>query len=607
MILILDNAESLLDPQGADAREIYAVAEELSRFKTICLCITSRLSTVPQHCKRPMIPTLSLESACDIFFSIYDNGNRSDIIDNLLKRLDFHPLSITLLATIASHNMWDYNRLAQEWNTHRTQMLRTNYNESLAATIELSLASPTFHELGPDARELLGIVAFFPQGVNESGLDWLFPTTSNRRNIFDKFSILSLTYRSNGFITMLAPLRDYFYPKDPALSPLLCATRDRYFRRLSVDVYPDKPGYEEARWIALEDANVEHLLDAFTSIDSNSADIWVTCCNFMEHLYWHKPRLVILGPKIEGLPDDHPSKPQCLLGLSLLFYSVGNHTGEKQLLTHSVKIWKERGNDAQVARALVFLAEVNGFLGLRKGGIEQAREALEIYERLNDATGQAHSLQFLASLLQRDKQLDAAEEAVSRAIDLLPAEGGQFRACQCHRFLGKIHSSKGKTEGAIDHFETALRIASSFNWHREQLWIYCSLAELFFSEKRFYDADIHVKRAKSHAIDVPYGLGHAMRMQARIWYKQCRLEEAESEALCAADVFENIGAAKDVERCRTLAREIRAKMERPIASGESDSNGALLNTAPLPTIINSSSLARGTRHHPTRPSRHVLP
>ena len=109
MILILDNAESILDPQGAGAREIYSVVEELSRFKSMCLCLTSRISTVPRHCKRPVIPTLSMDSACDIFYDIHDNGGRSGIISDLLRGLDFHALSITLLATVASDNLWDYD------------------------------------------------------------------------------------------------------------------------------------------------------------------------------------------------------------------------------------------------------------------------------------------------------------------------------------------------------------------------------------------------------------------------------------------------------------------------------------------------------------------
>jgi hypothetical protein len=151
MILFLDNAESILDPAGTDAQAIYTVVEELTRFENICLGITSRISTVPPHCKRPIIPTLSLESACDIFYSIHDNGGRSDVIRDLVSQLDFHALSITLLATVASQNMWDYGQVAKEWETQRAQVLRTDHNESLATTIELSLASQTFRKLTPSS------------------------------------------------------------------------------------------------------------------------------------------------------------------------------------------------------------------------------------------------------------------------------------------------------------------------------------------------------------------------------------------------------------------------------------------------------------------------
>ena len=107
------------------------------------------------------------------------------------------------------------------------------------------------------------------------------------------------------------------------------------------------PGFGEARWITSEDVNVEHLLDVFTSIDAKSEGVWDACAKFINHLYWHKPRLVILGPKIRALPDDHPFKLRCLQELSRLFDSVGNQVERKRLLTHALGLWRARGNDGR--------------------------------------------------------------------------------------------------------------------------------------------------------------------------------------------------------------------------------------------------------------------
>jgi len=352
MFIVLDNAESILGLQGTIAEEINAVVEELSQYNNICLCITSHISILPPGCDLLDIPTLSVEAAHNTFYCIYKHGDPPNLVHNILEQLDFHPLSITILATVAQNNRWNTNRLTKEWEKQRTAMLHLQHNKSLAATIELSLASPIFQGLGSNAHPLLEVVAFFPQGINEDNLDWLFPTIPNRADILDKFCILSLTYQSNGFVTMLAPLRDYLCPKNPLLAPLLNTTKEHYFERLSVEVSPDKPGFEEAQWIISEDVNVEHLLNVFTTIDTSSSNIWGTCTYFMRHLYWYKRQPVSLGPKIEGLPDDHPSKPTCLFHLARLFNSVGNYTKSRQLLIHTLELWRKQGNKYEVAETL---------------------------------------------------------------------------------------------------------------------------------------------------------------------------------------------------------------------------------------------------------------
>ena len=557
MIIFLDNAESILDPQGANAEDIYGVVEELSQFSNICLCITSRISTIPTSCETLDVPTLSIEAARNTFYAIYKNSEgQSSRVNTILEQLDFHPLSITLLATVAHHSKWDAERLTSEWGKRRTDVLHTRHNKSLATTIELSLGSPMFRELGPDARELLGVIAFLPRGVNEKNIDWLFPTLSDGTGIFDDLCILSLTYRSSGFVTMLAPLRDYLRPKDPTSSPLLLATRDRYFDQLSVKVDPDKPGFNEARWIMSEDVNVEYLLDVFTSIDVSSAGVWAACAHFIEHLYWHKPKLVVLGPKIEALPDDHQSKPQCLPELARLFNSVGNYAEDKRLLLHTLRLWRERGDDRQVAQTLTSLSNVNKTLGFRKEGIQQAKEALGIYERLNHVSGQTRSRRELAWLLYGDKQLDAAEQVASQVINPLSATGDQFEVCSCYRLLGNICWSKGNTEEAINHFEMAIGLATTSNSHSQLFSNHYDLAELFFDKDKFDNAHTHIERAKSYAINDPYRLGRAMKQHARFWYRQGKLEEARLEAFRAADVYKKLGATQRVESCRAILQDI---------------------------------------------------
>ena len=77
MLIVLDCAEAVLGPQGMNGREVYGIMDGLCRFKTICLCITSRIMIFPLNCTCLKVPTLSMEAACGIFYNIYDCGGRS--------------------------------------------------------------------------------------------------------------------------------------------------------------------------------------------------------------------------------------------------------------------------------------------------------------------------------------------------------------------------------------------------------------------------------------------------------------------------------------------------------------------------------------------------
>jgi tetratricopeptide (TPR) repeat protein len=273
--------------------------------------------------------------------------------------------------------------------------------------------------------------------------------------------------------------------------------------------------------------------------------------------------------------DGHRSKSKFLLELSRLYQVIGDFVGEKRLLTHCLKLEREQGSDIEVARMLTFLSGVNGELGLYAEGVEQAREAAGILERVGSTVVRADSWDHLSRLLQQDGQLDAAEEAAYRAINLLPEEGQESRLCQSHRVLGEIFRSKGEREKAIEHFEIALEIASAFKLHNQLFWINYFLAGLFAREDKFDDANVYIERAKTHAASNKHHLGVVMEGQAVIWYVQGKLGDAASEALAALKTYKKLGPWNNERSSEGLVRKTERKR-----------TGKLLEIVPLPMFFN---------------------
>ena len=144
-------------------------------------------------------------------------------------------------------------------------------------------------------------------------------------------------------------------------------------------------------------------------------------------------------------------------------------------------------------------------------------ETLEIFDQLGEVKGQTQCLNQLVWLFWCRTEIDAAEEATLRAVDLLLAEKGQeFLVCGLHQILGRVYQYKGEKNKAIHHFETALSLASTYNGHDEPFWIHCYLAEVFRREGEFDDANTHTEQANSYAIDYAYKRGRAMQMQTKV-------------------------------------------------------------------------------------------
>ena len=131
-------------------------------------------------------------------------------MDDLIAGLDFHPLSIDLLARSVRENGWDATMLMQAWEDDQTSALRTKHQQSFKDALELSLCSPTIQNLGTRAQGVLNRIAAFPPGIEEGGLASIFPCITEVEVVVDVLCRFSLIYRQGGFIKMLSPFRPYF-------------------------------------------------------------------------------------------------------------------------------------------------------------------------------------------------------------------------------------------------------------------------------------------------------------------------------------------------------------------------------------------------------------
>ena len=219
-ILVLDGVDLILDPLASEAAEIATAIGELSQCQDVLLLATSRMDIKIPGFRRIEVPTLSVDGARDILHNCCSLGG-SDAIDELLAELDFHPLSIDLLASVARENDWDEATLLEAWKDDKTNILKVSGRQSLEDNINSILDTPTIQGLGNSALETLEAISAFPGGVRENRLEIMFPGVIGVGEAADALCKFSLVYRQDGFVKMLSPFRFYFMESIHITEPTL--------------------------------------------------------------------------------------------------------------------------------------------------------------------------------------------------------------------------------------------------------------------------------------------------------------------------------------------------------------------------------------------------
>lgn len=113
LLLLLDGADFILDPQAPEFEDIYATIEVFGSYEHVCMVTTSRMHPDIRGFHRIEIPTLSEDDARDIFYSLSDLHS-SSVVDAFITRLDFHPLSLEHFASYVREN----RSSGMSWSLH---------------------------------------------------------------------------------------------------------------------------------------------------------------------------------------------------------------------------------------------------------------------------------------------------------------------------------------------------------------------------------------------------------------------------------------------------------------------------------------------------------
>ncbi|KAG0697455.1 hypothetical protein DFH29DRAFT_149418 [Suillus ampliporus] len=364
-LVVLDNAETFEEASGSSAlSEIPTAIAEIADVPGVILILTSRSRRNAPNVRwiTKDIPPLDLSSAQAVFFQIYRQASRStaeEEIAALLESLDFHPLSINLLANAAQQNSWSPPMLLKRWNDWHSKVLDHGKGklQSLSYTMGLSLSSPTIQNLGEDGRRALTTIAFLPQGLNSALASNLLPSVPQVDAICDVLCMQSLVYRQGDFIKMLAPIRHFVRDSSPSPdSTCLQDIRAFYYctvRRCSEarDNYADI--------IISDHLNIEHVL-AF-DLAHVPAETYDACGQFLRCLELHLPRPTTLAPAIFNIienPSTWMPKSNCLQQLGWLYSTLSQLAEEMKAFKVAGALYLTAGDHENVARCVIQCADI---------------------------------------------------------------------------------------------------------------------------------------------------------------------------------------------------------------------------------------------------------
>jgi tetratricopeptide (TPR) repeat protein len=561
-IVALDNFETIWEP--LESREMVEKAlHHLASVPRLTILLTSRDDGTPAAGRvtwqKYAIEPLSHDAAKMLWISI--NGKADDALDDLLRAIDGHPLSVVRLAAYALGDAMmpssNSSQMLENWNNGKTPYFcggndRMNCAD---ASLRISLQS-LLMKSNPEALTLLHIIAFLPGGIRHENLKVVAPLIDDPYNAARVLRQVSLAYYRSDVLQVHETTRSHMIHNErPTLDPSHKEKVQAYYFQMieragrasaSASDYGTDDSETARHALFREERNVQAvLLDALKhNLDVVTVSISI---NYSDYLISYGMPSLAVAIKTADVVRDHESpelnlvSPLCWLQLGTLYYRLGDYPNAINASREAERGYNKSNQLDGVAQSLFRLAEIHRICGENANATHLFTQAYQVFKNTGNTRGMSSSLRGLSIIHFENYSYSEAIQAMTDAQNAcLP----QDRTChmECKRELGRVHRERNTTEA----IKQSMEARDYYLHHGPPVHATFSLYQLsipLYIQQDYAQADVGLKEAYEEAKQQRnhaqmafcfYHLGH-------LNYRQNFLREALEFYRHSKDMFEQMG------------------------------------------------------------------
>jgi len=435
ILVVVDNAEIFAEC-GPDAfRDISKMLDSIGTLSRIVF--TTRVSdTVPSNLvwSRIQVDTLERNAAFATFSATYELEDITQSTERIIGELEYHPLSINILANAAAVNRWSLRQLEENWLRQRkSSILETAKDRyhSVGITFEISVSCSAFDETRVLVLKLLRAVSFLPEGVHRRDLDSILQV-DNAISIAESICRCSLAYWRGDRLTVLSPIRIYIMERHNIdLSyedELITSIRHHFHSQLEID-----PAYCARE----ERANIDRIFHFDLSHRFVRARTLPSLIQFISGLSEHNPQPTSVwelleqaqpGPEFEGNKAFNMQKADAMIQMGLLSSNMNHGRNSIKMFEAAEFLCRSNQNlQAQLAESLYEKSDIYLDMGRIACAEKYAQEGHDICEAIGDRERQGFAKLTLVQCDLERGRLREAKAHLSSAEKFITSECASWR------------------------------------------------------------------------------------------------------------------------------------------------------------------------------------